>query len=530
MMNVARYAQVASALLLFAAILGGCRKDGDPARWDVDILAPLVKTTFTIGDIVPDSLLSVDGAGNVTLLYTSELFSVDLDTLLKAPDTTYAYPGAITVPGPLNFPPGTGIVSENNVTRFDFNEVELRKLVLREGTVELELKNMIASNVIGSFSLPGAQFPGGGNSLSATVAQGTPASPVIVRQVRDLAGVSFDLRGPDLNAVNTLHTIIGINLDPNGQGATVTDQDSVNAKITYRGLKPEYARGYFGSDVYTVEPTDTELGLFDNFVGGSLDLDQVALRVKLVNGIGIDLQVVLGYLRAVNTRTGNTVDLSNAIFQGPINLARATDVGNGYVPTIYTNLLDNTNSNVDLFLENLPDKISYALDLRLNPLGDVSNGNDFVYANSEVKAELELEVPLRLIASGLTLQSFVDVSLPRGFVSGDLRFFTTNGFPFSADLVADVVDENDQPISSLTIGGGIASGLLGADGLVQTPVDSRLQASLDRSQAEQLKDGGRLRLRVVFNTADQSQHVQILDRYKLDLQVTLGANYMVNGE
>jgi hypothetical protein len=530
MMNAARSIQVAYSLLLIAGILGGCKKDGDPASWDVDILAPLVTTTFTIGDIVPDSLLSVDGAGNVTLLYTSELFSVDLDTLLKAPDTTYTYPGAITVPGPLNFPPGTGIVSENNVTRFDFNDVALRELFIREGTVELELTNMIASNVIGTFSLPGAQFPGGGNSLSATVAAGTPAAPVVVREVRDLAGVSFDLRGPDLNAVNTLHTIIGINLDPNGQGATVTDQDSVNARITYRGLKPEYARGYFGSEVYTVEPTDTELGLFDNFVSGTLDLDQVALRMKLVNGIGIDLQVVLGYLRAVNTRTGNTVDLSNAIFQGPINLTRATDLGNGFTPTIYTSLLDNSNSNVDLFLENLPDKVSYALDLRLNPLGDISNGNDFVYANSEVRAELELEVPLRLIASQLTLQTFVDVDLPRGFQAGDLRFFTTNGFPFSANLVAEVVDENDQPISSLAIDGSIASALLGTNGLVQTSVDSRLQASLNRDQAELLKEGGRLRLRVEFNTADQSQHLQILDSYKLDLQVTLGANYMVNGE
>jgi hypothetical protein len=511
------------------ASLTACRKNESP-QWDVDLLAPLVRTTFTIADIVPDSLLSVDGSGNITLLYTSELFAVDLDTVLVAPDTTYFYPGAITVPGPLEFPPGTGIVDENNVTRFDFNEVALRKLILREGVVELELRNMITSTVIGSFTLPGGSFPGGSNSLSTTVGAGTPASPTTATDIRSLAGVTFDLRGPDYNAVNTLHTIVGINLDPNGQGATVTDQDSVNAKVSYRGLKPEYALGYFGSQVIEVEPTESELDLFRNIVGGTLDLDEVTLRVKLVNGIGMDIQVDLDYLRAINSRTGTTVDLAHSIFQGPINLSRATDLGNGFVETVYSNTLDNSDSNVDLFLENLPDKISYALALNLNPLGNISSGNDFVYADSKVAAELQLEVPLRVIANDLTLRSFVDVDLPAGFASGELKFFATNGFPFSAGLVAQIVDTDEQVLSTVAVQGAIASGLLGPDGFVQTPVESQLRASVSADQAELLKAENRLRLLVVFNTADQSQHVQILDRYALDLQVTLGANYVVNGQ
>lgn len=513
-----------------ALLLTACRKDNGPARWDVDVLLPLVRTSFSIADIVADSLLVTDGAGNITLLYSSELFTVDLDTVLEAPDTSYFYPGAITFPGPVEFPPGTGIVDENNVTRFDFDDIQLRELVLREGTMELMLSNGITSRVLGSLTLPGAQFLDGSNSISVAVDPGSPSSPSLSFQTRSLAGVRMDLTGPSFNAVNTLHTIVAINLDPNGPGATLTDQDSVNATVSYRGLKPAYARGFFGSQTIEVEPTESELDLFSNIVGGTIDLDEVALRVKLVNGIGVDIQVALDYLRATNSRTGTTVDLSHSLFQGPINLARATDLGNGFVPTIYTNSMDNTDSNVDLFIENLPDRISYALDLRLNPLGDISSGNDFIYSDSKVSAELELEIPLRLIASDLTLQSFVDVDVPNGFRSGDLRFFATNGFPFSAGLLAHVVDANDQILSEVSIEGSIASALLGTDNFVQTPVDSRLTAALTAAQVIQLKDGGRLRLRVAFNTADQSQQVQILDSYKLDLQVTLGANYEVNGE
>lgn len=40
--------------LLFSTALGSCRKEADRAMWDVDLLVPLIRTTFTIGDLVAD--------------------------------------------------------------------------------------------------------------------------------------------------------------------------------------------------------------------------------------------------------------------------------------------------------------------------------------------------------------------------------------------------------------------------------------------------------------------------------------------
>jgi hypothetical protein len=529
-----RHVRSAIVVAGMCVLLGGCRRD-TTARWDVDVLAPLVVTTFTLGDLIADSLLVTGENGGLTLLYRSTLFAVDLDTVLQAPDTTYLYPGAITVPGPINFPAGTGIVNNNDVTRFDFDELALRELILREGTIELEIINMIASTMIGSFSLPGAQFPDGVNTLVSTVGAGTPSAPQTSGQVRDLAGVYFDLRGPSFNSTNTLHTIIAINLDPNGSGATVTDQDSVNARVTYSGLVPQYARGYFGNRILEVGPEQNDLGLFDNIISGVLDLDEVTLRVKITNGIGMDIQIALGSLQAVNTRTGVTVDLTHAILAGPINLNRATDTGGGYQPSTYLNVLDRNNSNVDLFLENLPDKLFYALELRLNPLGDISNGNDFLYYDSKLEAELELEVPLTLIANELTLQTFAEPKLPgsaeqHALQSGDLRLFVDNGFPLSARMELDIVNADEVVLSTVPVQGQVAPGVLGVDGFVQSSVASRLEASLSAPQVDLLYGGTRFRIRVIFNTVDQSQHLQLLDSYSLDLKIVLGANYIINGD
>ena len=520
--------------LLLAGSLAACRKE-KPAQWEIDVLGPLIKTTFTLGDLLTDSLTTVDGNGAITLVYSDELFALRLDTVLQRPDTSFFYSYVLPVPGPLNFPAGITPLDQNDITRFDLGDVQLRTLIIREGFLDLQLKNMIASGIIGTFSLPGSQLQGSPASMTLTTGPGSPSQPAVSTGTQDLAGAVFDLRGPTLDDVNTLATHLTAQLDPNGNGAIVTDQDSIITSVTYRDLLPQYAKGYFGQRTVEIGPDSTELDLFDRIVDGVLDLDQVTLRVKVENGLGADFQVYLRQFRAENTRTGASVDLAHTIMQGPINLSRALETGGSFQPTFYVNELDNSDSNIDLFLETLPDRLTYEIDLEMNPLGDISNGNDFLYYDSRVRAELEVEIPLNIIASNLTLENIFEPDLPgsaeaHSLINGELKIFATNGFPFSAALLIDIVDIEGNVWSSLPVEGTIASGILGTDLFVQQPVDSRLATTLTEDQVNMLYNGGRFRIRSVFNTADQTQHIQLLDTYKLDLQVTAGAHYLVNGD
>jgi hypothetical protein len=530
-----RRVQQGVLLLLSMMLLPACRKE-DKARWDVDLLGPLVRTTFTIRNLVADSMIVAEpGTGALTLLYRDELFALRLDTVIQSPDTSFVYDYVLPVPGPLNFPAGITPFSQNDVTRFDLGDAALRTLIIREGILDLKLRNMVASTVLGTFELPGATLPEGTAALNLTVGPGTPAQPAVALASKDLSGAVFDLRGPNFNEVNTLNTFISAQLDPNGSGATVTNQDSIIAIATYRDLLPQYARGYFGNRTVAIGPESVGLDMFRNIIDGVLDLDEVTLRILVENGLGVDIQARIHQFRAENTRTGQAVDLLHPIMQGPINLNRALETGGSFIPSFYVNALNTGNSNVDLFIENLPDRISYELDLHMNPLGDISNGNDFLYHDSRVRAELELEIPLRLIASNLTLESIVVPNLPgtadaHALRRGDLKLFATNGFPFSAHLVIDIVNEEGEVMGSVPVQGSIASGILGVNGLVQQAVDSRLDATLSEQQVQLLYAGGRFRIRAIFNTADQSQHIQLLDSYKLDLQITAGAHYLVNGD
>lgn len=523
------------ALLFMALAFAGCQKE-EPAKWDIDVLGPLVNTSFTISDIVPDSMLIVN-EGAITLLYRDELFALRLDTVIDQPDTSFYYNYALPFAGPITFQPGTTPLNQNDVTNFDLDDVQLRTLILRSGFLDLQMKNMVGSTVLGHFGLPGASLSDGPPALNVTVGPGSPSQPAIAFASKDLSGAFFDLRGPGFDQVNTLATEISIQLDPNGNGATVTDQDSIIAIATYRDLVPQYARGFFGSRVIEVGPESTGIDIFDRIISGSVDLDQVTLRILVENGLGVDVQAFLHQFRGENTKTGQSVDLSHAIMQGPINLNRAQEfgAGGGFNPSFYVNELDNSDSNIDQLIELLPDRIAYELDLHMNPLGDISNGNDFLYYESKVRAELELEIPLHLIASDLTLESFADPDLPgsmeaHALQSGGLKIFATNGFPFSAALQIDIVDDELNLLSSVAVQGSIAAAMLGPDQFVQQNIASQLSAELTSDQVDLLYAGGKFRIRTAFNTADQSQHISILDSYELKLQITAGANYVVNGD
>ena len=174
------------------------------------------------------------------------------------------------------------------------------------------------------------------------------------------------------------------------------------------------------------------------------------------------------------------------------------------------------------------------VDVELNPLGNISNGNDFVYYESAVSAELDLEVPLSLIATDLVLENIVKPDLPGTaehplLQNGTMHLFATNGFPFAANVILDIVDLDRNVLSSAPVSGGITAGVLGAGQTVTATTNSEMHVDLTEEQIDMLYGDGRFRIRVVFNTADQTEHVQLLERYAMDLQFTVGARYMVIG-
>lgn len=522
-------------------LLAGCQKEADKAEWDVDIAVPLVRTTLGIGDLIGDTLIGTDGQGNVSIIYSTRLFDLGLDTLMAVPDTTIGY----DIPNPslpgFSIYAGSSIPAVTDETRFELDEFELRELHVRSGSLDLTLTNRLPTSILTTLTVQGADLNGAPLIADPVIPAGSVAEPVTVSRIIALDGYQFDLRGPDHNDVNTLKMLINVTTDPTGPDVILQDDNRLRAEVSYRDIVPQYARGYFGQRDIDVDADSSELNVFDG-ISGLLDIDEVTAVLRIRNGIGVDARANIGYIRSVNRNTGNVVDLSHTITSSPLNLDRAIDLGSTFQPATNAYTLNTTNSNIDAFIENLPDAIAYDMAVETNPLGDVSNGNDFFYHESTLSADLDVDIPLRLIASNLALSRKTTVELDgtlehHAFQYGTLHFFATNRFPFSAQIVLEIVNSDDVVMATLPPGGTIASGQLGFNGLVSSATATQLDFAVSKEQLDLFypgsaggPDGARLRIGVVFNTADQSQHVQLRSDYTIDITASLEGNYIVNGD
>src|SRR6185312_8720604 len=90
--------------LLPAIYLSSCRKSNQ-ATWDTQILAPLVKTTLSVNNLVTTGAVNSNPAdSSITLVFSDSLYNVNTDSLFRIPDTTipYSYPilaGITATPG-----------------------------------------------------------------------------------------------------------------------------------------------------------------------------------------------------------------------------------------------------------------------------------------------------------------------------------------------------------------------------------------------------------------------------------------------
>ncbi|HWY99168.1 MAG TPA: hypothetical protein VNY36_08790, partial [Bacteroidia bacterium] len=195
-----------SALILILIFcLGGvisCRK-GTPT-WDTQILAPLIKTSLSINNLVTNTGIQTNHAdSSVTLVYSDSLYSLNLDSLLKIPDTTLvnqipSVPTTIPPGGTLPFPASSG------PTQYHTGTVALTNAIIRSGLVKVEVSSYLTQPTDYTYSVPSATL--GGNPLNVTikVPAGNASTPAIKDTIYDLSGYTVDFTGPSHNGNNLI--------------------------------------------------------------------------------------------------------------------------------------------------------------------------------------------------------------------------------------------------------------------------------------------------------------------------------------
>lgn len=524
---------VVSFTLLILGITS-CKQDLANAQWDVDVLAPVIKTKLTLADLVADSLLSTDADGGLRLKVEMPLIDLPLDSILQIPDT--AIEKTISLPATLNnVPPGTQLLPLSDATQYNLGDLALKKVVVRQGKLKLKVSSMLPTKVEFEYLIPGASKYGAVFQTAQTVEAGSNTNPAALEVEFDLAGYSIDLTGVSGTGFNTLATTFLIKTAEDGDTVSiVAGQEFFKLEYGFIGILPDYGLGYFGQESTNSENENANLDVLSKITEGQMFLDSVTIGLSLTNPVGADARFKLDELASINTRTNTTVNLTHSIVGSNILLSRAQDVAGSaqsVIPYQVNYELNNANSNIKQFIENLPDQLGFTFGFDLNPLGNVSAGNDFFYYDRPFQALMDIDVPLRTTLSNLTLVDTLDWNLSdvgavTSINSGSFTLVANNGMPLEGVMELVLLDENAISLDTLLVPSTIAAPPLNAENKVVAPVESRIVIPVPDKTSDILDRTKKVRIQVRFNTANQTDLIEFYDTYFID--VKLIGNFNIN--
>lgn len=452
--------------------------------------------------------------GNITINYSDNLISTISLKNLQITEATAFFPQQ-------------ELSREITETTFDLGDAQLTEIGIKTGLVKISLISTIPDTGRIIYNIPSLKkngVPFTTEKIVPTTISGESTDYIFDFQdyVLDLTGKDGRLGG---DTVNTIYSELITYIDSTGELVTLNQQDSFYYYTEFI-FSPEYALGYLGTDTVEFGPEIIENNIFNNIVGGNIDLNHTNLSVEIDNYFGADANIVFTDLTAENSNTGDistpTVDEDGNNFIGhEYNINRATliSLANSQIQASTTSI----KLNADEILSILPDKITTSLNVYLNPDGP-SSTPDFLFPDYPLDASIELEVPLNIIANDLHLRDTTGVDIEQNEDVEIEKVFLKieNGFPIDCNIKMILLDNNQNVLDTLFNNQSISSGIMQNNLVVEKSINILETFALN---FEEIKN---IIFDVKFNTDDINNHVSIYNDYTIDFSLSVKLKTRVN--
>jgi len=507
---------------LLILLFSSCNKERNPLSWNIDLIAPVVYGDLTIRDLLKDTMLSINSDHSIQLKFSSNVYRLDFDSIVKIPDTTFKTNYTIPFSAGITFSPGQTFISQPEDNVLGVDGAELVEFKVGRGAVNYSLRSNIEAEIIYEYKIANA-FNEAGESFSKTVVvPAANSSNSTVSGTFSLVGYTIPLTGVNQNWYNTLSTSIDVTLSsshPND--LLLSNQDSIFIENTLSNIQLAYARGYFGHQVLPTVTETSKITQMNSIIGGGIDLEQVSVDFKVINGIGVDAAFEIQNLTSVSS--SSVIPLVHPIIGSENHINRAFKVGETVSPTVFSNQFTSSNSNIENWIENLPDSVLYGINLELNPLGNVSGHNDFVYANSPFEVNMDIDMPLSFLANDLKLVDTITIGTEKleQLIKGKLKIQIENGFPLEAQLSVRN-SRNNRELFSSTI---ITSATIDNNEQVTASQISNHEVTLQEEDVALLRENNQLIILITFNSPPATNLIAIYDSYHLKFNVLTDFTY-----
>ena len=516
--------------LFFLISAVACKKE---TSWDVDLAFPLAKSHLNISNFFGDTIFKADPNGLLHIAFSKDLIHYTMDSLVNLPDTTVTL--GYTLPFTQSLNPGVLIFSNASSTdkeiKFDVsNGVELNKAIVRSGYLKVEYTNTYNQPLDFNYIINSASLWGNLLNINQVVAGNSSFT-----KTYPLNGYNINLTGQTGNKVNTLVQTYTISTDPSGVADVLQPGEGLIIKLSFVDIVPEYVQGYFGQQDLSFGPDSSSLGLLGNFNPSNLQLTQAAINFRIINEFGIEMSSSINSMRSIKTSPPNVVTLNAGNLLQSINVNRASKTNNPsnpVFPWIKQINVNSSNSNLNPFLQNLPNYLGYSIKATLNPLGNISAGNDFAYYGRGLTVTADVDIPLALSANYFGLVNYSKVDLTQlkelnDVNSCEIIMQARNNYPFRAQIQGYMLNDQNQIIDSLFIPGQniVESAITDGNNVVLNYVDSKLEAVFDKAKINNLSQCKQIKFVSYLYLPNQPTPIKINEDSYLDLVVHAYLNY-----
>jgi hypothetical protein len=447
---------------------------------------PLINDRITFQQIAEESenfdvLISPDGT--LTIRYTSELFSENIEELLPSIPSI----GEVPIIDTLSFFPVSA--SENFViTNAIFKGDEMRFRYTHDKDEVLQI----------NMQIPELKRNG---EIFEFDFELSPQGAIPYTEFTQ----SFDLEGYVFNSEDNQLTFRYDARNPDGERIKLSF-----AAMSFNQIKFEYAEGSFIRTVYDLLGDSIVIDVFNGWQGGEIEFEdpKITFDIEHSYGFPISLQINEVLLRTFENQDKLLLgdQLNTEI---PLAFAGLSEVGESNETSI---LFDKDNSNINTLFNERVKYIDYDVDAVINPSDDLDI-KGFISDESFFKLDVNLDIPLSQKVNDLSLTDTIDIDglLPDVFSSAEFKIITQNTYPITASLDLIFLDENNIVVERF----------FGNEPLMVEPSEEETRfLDLNASQITMLKNAKKLVVEPIFDTSSlSSDFVQFLEDQFIELRI-----------
>lgn len=400
------------------------------------------------------------------------------------------------------------------------------------GFVDMRVVSTVEDTLFFDYQIPEGKKDG----IPFTLKENIPPAPAggSIERIYsiDVSGYTFDLTGqPVINGYNAFYSELFGRIDSTGKLVNLSLNDSILIFVKLRDFVPEYIRGYLGNIQTDVGPDDAGISIFNGFKSGSLEFEDINLSLGVSNENGVPFQVDVKELVGINSATNASAPIDLAELPNPLIIEGAPSIGTPWEGTWdITSATEDLNDLINVF----PDVLRYEMDVESNPLQDSGDFSQFAIDSNQLNAFIDLEIPLNLKASGLTLTDTIEfngsnVDSPEEILSGTLYLIGYNGLPLSASVKMTFFDANFKKLTDLSFENRLSAANTNQNGKATSKEKSVLEWDFENSDLDNMLSSTFVIVEASFDT-ETNKAVKIYTTDELELTLSGKFKYLYGKE